>query len=185
MDCSRHPRRAPLALARLVAIFLLTPSVSACAVDESQLPRPAAAVEPHVPRPFNNTPIAQPVGSVYDTATRTAIGRPRAHGYEASRGHSARRHTASDVYPVQGTNPRQRGCRPSPLLILGAATVLLLLAWRGPTSTQGKRVTPAASPHSVVCLACRRCSRVVDVPRERLSRQLFCPRCGSTLQRDA
>jgi hypothetical protein len=62
--------------------------------------------------------------------------------------------------------------------------LLLFLAWRVPSAPSRGTPPRAPSPRDVVCLACPRCNRVVDLPRHRLSRQLFCPRCGSTLPRD-
>jgi hypothetical protein len=97
----------------------------------------------------------------------------------------AGQHGSGDAYPAHGTSPHGRRFRPSPLLVLGVATFVLWLALRGPSSGRGGVVAPVHVPQSVVSLACRRCNRVVDVPRERLTRQLFCPRCGATLPRDA
>jgi hypothetical protein len=43
----------------------------------------------------------------------------------------------------------------------------------------------ASAGHGIVSLSCSRCGRVLELPRDTASRQLFCPRCGSTLPRCA
>ena len=83
-------------------------------------------------------------------------------------------------------HPGRRGPRGFFMTLLSALSVLLLVfVWRRPCATVGKVVPPVAlSPGDIVCLSCSRCGRVIDVRRDNLSRQLFCPRCGSTMPRD-
>jgi hypothetical protein len=63
-----------------------------------------------------------------------------------------------------------------------AGLVVLALIWRAAARNGG---TVRTSAHDFVCLACAQCGRVLEVPRKRLARQMFCPRCGSTLPRRA
>jgi hypothetical protein len=76
--------------------------------------------------------------------------------------------------------------------LLAITGLLLFIAWRSPSppTSASKRSPAPPTSHTgslsreVVCLACSRCHRAVDVPRDRLTRQLFCPRCGTTLPRE-
>ena len=83
-------------------------------------------------------------------------------------------------------HPGRRGPRGFFMTLLSALSVLLLVfVWRRPCAATGKGIGAAAtSPNDIVCLSCSRCGRVIDVRRDNLSRQLFCPRCGSTMPRD-
>jgi hypothetical protein len=81
---------------------------------------------------------------------------------------------------------RSRPARPF-VGIAVVAAILLLMSWRSSASAASRQL-PASrkpAPNDVVCLACARCHRVVDLPQHRLSRHLFCPRCGATLPRNA
>jgi hypothetical protein len=70
--------------------------------------------------------------------------------------------------------------------------VLLFLSWRSPSPAPRRNLAPpplvtrtGSVSREVVCLPCSRCHRAVDAPRDQLTRQLFCPRCGTTLPREA
>jgi hypothetical protein len=81
--------------------------------------------------------------------------------------------------------------RPSPGLIFVcviAAVVGLrvLTAARRPkpAGTLPMPLPPAPAvltSRQIVTLACDRCSRVLDLPRERAGRRVFCPRCGALM----
>jgi hypothetical protein len=103
--------------------------------------------------------------------------------------------TVGTYVPARTSRPRAFANRPmlvrrpmwwaTPFVGFMVLTVLLLfVAWRSPGTPPRGTDPRAASPQDVVCLACSRCSRVVDLPRHRLTRHLFCPRCGATLPRD-
>ena len=82
--------------------------------------------------------------------------------------------------------PVRRGPSGLFMTLLSALSVLLFVfVWRRPCGTAGNSHAVAPpSPRDIVCLSCSRCGRVIDVRRDNLSRQLFCPRCGSTMPRD-
>ena len=70
------------------------------------------------------------------------------------------------------------------LLAIGIFSCFVLLGiWRRrPAPPPGAFTMPVhANPREIIALACHRCSRVVDVPRDRLVNGLFCPRCGSRM----
>lgn len=71
------------------------------------------------------------------------------------------------------------------LLAIGVFSCFVLLGiWRRRPAPppRGAFAPPVhANPREIVALACHRCSRVVDVPRDRLVNALFCPRCGSRM----
>jgi hypothetical protein len=60
-------------------------------------------------------------------------------------------------------------------------TVISLVRQPKGKSPSGHIATTGGS--RVVRVNCSRCGRVVELPRENAGRQLFCPRCGSTLPR--
>jgi DNA-directed RNA polymerase subunit RPC12/RpoP len=63
--------------------------------------------------------------------------------------------------------------------------LFLLFIYRRPAArTTDSRATDAASK-AVISLSCSRCGRVLELPRDKANRPLFCPRCGSTLPRRA
>jgi hypothetical protein len=75
-----------------------------------------------------------------------------------------------------------------PAIMTVAWVVVILMAislFRQPAGakrdTRSRAMT--SSGISIISLSCSRCGRVVDLPRDKASRQLFCPRCGSTLPR--
>jgi hypothetical protein len=92
--------------------------------------------------------------------------------------HGARWRERDDVESLchRGTTPR------AVIALLSAISILMLcFLWRRPGAA-GKYVEDR-SFNEVVGVSCSRCSRVVDVRRDQLSRQLYCPRCGNRLMR--
>jgi hypothetical protein len=61
--------------------------------------------------------------------------------------------------------------------------LFLLFIYRRPAGTKPNRRSSPAVSTDIASLSCSRCSRVLELPRDKASRQLFCPRCGSTLPR--
>jgi hypothetical protein len=61
--------------------------------------------------------------------------------------------------------------------------LLLLFIYRRPAGTKPNRRNIPSASSDIASLSCSRCGRVLELPRDKASRQLFCPRCGSTLPR--
>jgi uncharacterized paraquat-inducible protein A len=61
--------------------------------------------------------------------------------------------------------------------------LVLLFVYRRPAGTKPSRSNRPAASTDIASLSCSRCGRVLELPRDKASRQLFCPRCGSTLPR--
>ena len=114
---------------------------------------------------------------------------------------AARRHKAADraKYP-RGHSHRHRGHRGhrfsvgkfALVAIVGIAVLRLMIAGRKPatppptlrpptTSTAPAAPAAPAASREIISLACGRCDRVLDLPRDRARRRLFCPRCGAVM----
>ena len=85
--------------------------------------------------------------------------------------------------PVRLRDHRVGRVNPGFLFLVGLIVVGLLvrLGRRRPPAAGFTTPQAGVASRPVVALACGRCSRVVDVPRDRLARGIFCPRCGSRM----
>jgi hypothetical protein len=61
--------------------------------------------------------------------------------------------------------------------------LFLLFIYRRPAGAKPNRRNNPAASSDIASVSCSRCGRVLELPRDKASRQLFCPRCGSTLPR--
>lgn len=63
--------------------------------------------------------------------------------------------------------------------------LFLLFIYRRPAGTNANQLNDSTTPTGggIASLSCSRCGRVLELPRDKAARQLFCPRCGSTLPR--
>jgi DNA-directed RNA polymerase subunit RPC12/RpoP len=61
--------------------------------------------------------------------------------------------------------------------------LFLLFIYRRPSATKPNPWNNSPPASELASLSCSRCGRVLELPRDKAARQLFCPRCGSTLPR--
>jgi hypothetical protein len=61
--------------------------------------------------------------------------------------------------------------------------LVLLFIYRRPAGAKPNGRNNSTASSDIASLSCSRCGRVLELPRDKASRQLFCPRCGSTLPR--
>ena len=61
--------------------------------------------------------------------------------------------------------------------------LFLLFIYRRPSASKPNQWSDSNAGGGIANLSCSRCGRVLELPRDKAARQLFCPRCGSTLPR--
>ena len=61
--------------------------------------------------------------------------------------------------------------------------LFLLFIYRRPGASKPNRWSDSAPTSEIMSLSCPNCGRVLELPRDKACRPLFCPRCGSTLPR--
>jgi hypothetical protein len=72
-----------------------------------------------------------------------------------------------------------------PPIVWTLPILFLLFIYRRPSGAKpnGPNSPATYSRGDIASLSCSRCGRVLELPRDQAARQLFCPRCGSTLPR--